>query len=147
VLRDYLPDLVPILELGTSAKCCRVVPLINGGGPCSRPAARGVGTQARCRSWSRRTTCAGTAWGSSWPSAVSLEHLAEHTTTRGPGGSPTRWTGPRSPFLHENKSPARKVGQSTTAAATQPVPLLAQELADRPRKPELATAFAGLAQR
>lgn len=40
VLRDYLTDLFPILEVGTSAKMLSIVPLMNGGGGCSRPAPR-----------------------------------------------------------------------------------------------------------
>ena len=46
VLRDYLTDLFPILELGTSAKMLSIVPLINGGGLFETGAER-VGTKAR----------------------------------------------------------------------------------------------------
>ena len=63
VLRDYLTDLFPILELGTSAKMLSVVPLINGGGLFETGA--GGSARSTCSSWSRRTTCAGTAWASS----------------------------------------------------------------------------------
>ena len=58
VLHDYLTDLFPILELGTSAKMLSVVPLLNGGGLFET----GAGDQrpSTCSSWSRRTTCGGT---------------------------------------------------------------------------------------
>ena len=64
VLRDYLTDLFPILEVGTSAKMLSIVPLMNGGG-CSRPG-RGARRPNTCSSSRRRITCAGT------PSANSL---------------------------------------------------------------------------
>ena len=63
VLRDYLTDLFPILELGTSAKMLSVVPLIDGGGLFETGA--GGSAPDTCSSSSRRTTCAGTAWVSS----------------------------------------------------------------------------------
>ena len=59
VLRDYLTDLFPILELGTSAKMLSVVPLING--RPVRDRRRRLGACWSRSSWSRRTTCAGTA--------------------------------------------------------------------------------------
>ncbi len=63
VLRDYLTDLFPIMELGTSAKMLSVVPLLGGGGlfetaPAGRP-------RSTSSSSSSRTTCAGTPWVSS----------------------------------------------------------------------------------
>ncbi len=63
VLRDYLTDLFPILELGTSAKMQSIVPLLHGG-DCSRPApaARPRSTSS---SSSRRTTFGGIRWASS----------------------------------------------------------------------------------
>ena len=67
VLRDYLTDLFPILELGTSAKMLSIVPLMNGGGLFETGAGR-LGTQARPAVRGGRTTCAGTPSASSWPS-------------------------------------------------------------------------------
>ena len=66
VLRDYLTDLFPIMELGTSAKMLSVVPLIAGGGLFETGA--GGSAPSTCSSSSSRTTCAGTASASSWPS-------------------------------------------------------------------------------
>ena len=64
VLRDYLTDLFPILELGTSAKMLSIVPLLDGGGLYeTAPAAR---RRSTCSSSCRRTICAGTRSASSW---------------------------------------------------------------------------------
>ena len=57
VLRDYLTDLFPILELATSAKMLSIVKLMQGGG-CSRPAPAARRPSMSISSW-RRTTCAG----------------------------------------------------------------------------------------
>lgn len=65
VLRDYLTDLFPIMELGTSAKMLSIVPLMNGGGLFeTAPAVRRPST---CSSWLKRTSCVGTRWVNSWP--------------------------------------------------------------------------------
>ena len=72
ILRDYLTDLFPIMELGTSAKMLSIVPLMAGGGMYETGA--GGSAPSTCSSWSRRTTCAGIRWASSGP-AVSLEEL------------------------------------------------------------------------
>ncbi len=60
VLRDYLTDLFPILELGTSARMLSIVPLLNGGGLFETGA--GGSAPSTCSSSSRRATCAGTRW-------------------------------------------------------------------------------------
>ena len=64
VLRDYLTDLFPILELGTSAKMLSVVPLLKGGG-MFETGAGGSGAQARAAVPGGGDTCAGTLWASS----------------------------------------------------------------------------------
>lgn len=63
VLRDYLTDLFPILELGTSAKMLSIVKLMNGGGLFET----GAGARHRntCSNWSRKITCAGIRWANS----------------------------------------------------------------------------------
>jgi isocitrate dehydrogenase len=74
VLRDYLTDLFPIMELGTSAKMLSIVPLINGPAQVGR-------LQSTSSSSSKRTTCAGTASASSspWPRASSTLHSEPET--------------------------------------------------------------------
>ena len=64
VLRDYLTDLFPILELGTSAKMLSIVPLMNGGA-CLRQA-QGVQRPNTFSSLKRRITFAGIRWESFW---------------------------------------------------------------------------------
>jgi isocitrate dehydrogenase len=74
ILRDYLTDLFPIMELGTSAKMLSIVPLMNGGGMYETGPA--VPPQSTSSNWSKKTTCAGIRWES---------FLALAGFTRGPG--------------------------------------------------------------
>ena len=62
ILRDYLTDLFPILELGTSTKILSIVPLMAGGG-MYRKRGRAVRHPSTSRNWWKRTTCAGIRWG------------------------------------------------------------------------------------
>ncbi len=91
ILRDYLTDLFPILELGTSAKkMLSIVPLMAGGG-CTRPVPVGR-PPSTSASWSRRTTCAGIRSASSWRSAPAWRILATRPTTPKPRCWRPRWT-------------------------------------------------------
>ena len=65
VLRDYLTDLFPILELGTSAKMLSIVPLLAGGGLFETGLV--ALHRSTCSSSSRKATCAGIHLVSSWP--------------------------------------------------------------------------------
>ena len=62
VLRDYLTDLFPILEVGTSAKMLSIVPLMNGG--CLRPALAGSAPK-HVQQFEKKIIYAGIAWASS----------------------------------------------------------------------------------
>lgn len=64
VLRDYLTDLFPILELGTSAKMLSIVPLMNGGGLFETGA--GVPHRSMCSNLSRKTIYVGIQWVNFW---------------------------------------------------------------------------------
>ena len=101
-----------------------------------------------CSSWSRRTTCAGTASASSSPWRVSFEHLAQSTdNARAQVLADTldRATGT---FLDENKSPARRVGSIDNRGSHFYLALYwAQELAKQTEDAELAADFAALAER
>ena len=91
-----------------SAKMLSVVPLINGGGLFETGA--GGSAPSTCSSSSRRTTCAGTAWASSWrsPSASSTSPASPATPARGP----RRDARPRDGHAaRREQGPARKVGQ------------------------------------
>jgi len=145
VLRDYLTDLFPILELGTSAKMLSIVPLINGGGLFETGA--GGSAPKHVQQLVKENYLRWDSLGEFLALAVSLEHLAQHS------GNPRaqvladtldRATGT---FLNENKSPARKVGQIDNRGSHFYLALYwAQELARQTDDPELAAAFAGLAQ-
>ena len=142
VLRDYLTDLFPILELGTSAKMLSVVPLIERRRPV-RDRRRRLGARSTSSSSSRRTTCAGTAWASSsrWPPASSTSRRPP--ATRAPRSWPTRSTAPPRTFLNENKSPSRRVGGIDNRGSHFYLALYwAQELAAQTDDAELAEAFA-----
>ncbi len=92
VLRDYLTDLFPIMELGTSAKMLSIVPLMAGGGLFETGA--GGSARSTCSSSSRKTTCAGIRWVNSWPWPRRWNTWATATTTPLPVCWPRRWTKP-----------------------------------------------------
>jgi isocitrate dehydrogenase len=145
VLRDYLTDLFPILELGTSAKMLSVVPLLNGGGLFETGA--GGSAPKHVQQLLKENYLRWDSLGEFLALAASLEHLAEHS------GNPRaqvladtldRATGT---FLDKNKSPARKVGQIDNRGSHFYLALYwAQELARQTDDAELAAAFTGLAE-
>ena len=141
VLRDYLTDLFPILELGTSAKMLSVVPLINGGGLFETGA--GGSAPKHVQQLLKENYLRWDSLGEFLALAVSLEHLAQRT-----GNSKAqvladtldRATGT---FLNENKSPARRVGSIDNRGSHFYLALYwAQELAKQTEDAELAEAFA-----
>ena len=67
VLRDYLTDLFPIMELGTSAKMLSIVPLLQGGGLFETGA--GGSAPKHVEQFKEKAICAGIRWASSWRSA------------------------------------------------------------------------------
>ena len=140
VLRDYLTDLFPILELGTSAKMLSIVPLMERR-RAVRDRRRRLGAQARPAVPARRTTCAGTRSASSWRSAPSLELLADKTDNPRAqllADTLDRATGR---VLEENRSPSRKVGELDNRGSHFYLALYwAQELAEQTEDAELAAA-------
>ncbi len=144
VLRDYLTDLFPILELGTSAKMLSVVPLINGGGLFETGA--GGSAPKHVQQLVAENYLRWDSLGEFLALAVSFEHLAQTTgNARAQVLADTldRATGT---FLNENKSPARRVGQIDNRGSHFYLALYwAQELAGQTSDAELAAAFAALA--
>ncbi len=144
VLRDYLTDLFPILELGTSAKMLSVVPLINGGGLFETGA--GGSAPKHVQQLVRENHLRWDSLGEFLALAVSFEHLATSTgNARAQVLADTldRATGT---FLTENRSPSRKVGEIDNRGSHYYLALYwAQELADQTEDAELAAAFAELA--
>ena len=132
VLRDYLTDLFPILELGTSAKMLSVVPLINGGGLFETGA--GGSAPKHVQQLVKENYLRWDSLGEFLALAVSLEHLARaHGQPRAQVLADTldRATGT---FLNENKSPARRVGQIDNRGSHFYLALYwAQELAEQTR--------------
>jgi isocitrate dehydrogenase len=145
VLRDYLTDLFPILELGTSAKMLSVVPLINGGGLFETGA--GGSAPKHVQQLLKENYLRWDSLGEFLALAVSFEHLAQSTgNARAQVLADTlaRATGT---FLEEDKSPSRRLGGIDNRGSHFYLALYwAQELASQTDDGELAGAFAGLAK-
>ena len=145
VLRDYLTDLFPILELGTSAKMLSVVPLIHGGGLFETGA--GGSAPKHVQQLVKENYLRWDSLGEFLALAVSFEHLAQTTgNARAQILADTldRATGT---FLNEDKSPSRRVGGIDNRGSHFYLALYwAQELAQQNDDTELAGAFAALAK-
>ncbi|GGN40323.1 isocitrate dehydrogenase, NADP-dependent [Streptomyces kronopolitis] len=145
VLRDYLTDLFPILELGTSAKMLSVVPLMNGGGLFETGA--GGSAPKHVQQLVKENYLRWDSLGEFLALAVSFEHLAQKTgNARAQVLADTldRATGT---FLNENKSPSRKLGGIDNRGSHFYLALYwAQELARQTEDAPLAKAFAALAK-
>ena len=144
VLRDYLTDLLPILELGTSAKMLSVVPLMNGGGLFETGA--GGSAPKHVQQLTAENYLRWDSLGEFLALAVSFEHMAVTTgNARAQVLADTldRATGT---FLNENRSPGRRLGTIDNRGShfylTQ---YWAQELANQTVDPELAATFAPFA--
>ena len=146
VLRDYLTDLFPILELGTSAKMLSVVPLINGGGLFETGA--GGSAPKHVQQLIKENYLRWDSLGEFLALAVSLEHLA--TTTGNARAQVLADTLDRATgtFLNEDKSPTRRLGGIDNRGSHFYLALYwAQELAAQTDDPELASAFRDVAER
>ena len=145
VLRDYLTDLFPILELGTSAKMLSVVPLINGGGLFETGA--GGSAPKHVQQLVEENHLRWDSLGEFLALAASLDHLAttaDNARARILGETLDRATGT---FLEENKSPSRKAGEIDNRGSHFYLALYwAQELARQDEDAELAQAFASVAE-
>ncbi|MFD9375800.1 NADP-dependent isocitrate dehydrogenase [Streptomyces sp. NPDC059999] len=145
VLRDYLTDLFPILELGTSAKMLSVVPLMNGGGLFETGA--GGSAPKHVQQLVKENYLRWDSLGEFLALAVSFEHLA--TTTGNARAQVLADTLDRATgtFLNEDKSPSRKLGGIDNRGSHFYLALYwAQELAKQTDDAELATAFEALAK-
>ena len=146
VLRDYLTDLFPILELGTSAKMLSIVPLMNGGGLFETGA--GGSAPKHVQQLVKEDYLRWDSLGEFLALAVSLEFLGEKTGNARAALLGTTLDTATGRVLEENRSPARKVGQIDNRGSHFYLALYwAQALAEQPEDPEAAALFAGLAQR
>ncbi|MEU6167986.1 NADP-dependent isocitrate dehydrogenase [Streptomyces tanashiensis] len=145
VLRDYLTDLFPILELGTSAKMLSVVPLMAGGGLFETGA--GGSAPKHVQQLVKENYLRWDSLGEFFALAASFEHLATTTgNTRAQVLADTldRATGT---FLNEDKSPTRRLGGIDNRGSHFYLSLYwAQELAAQTEDAELAKAFSPLAE-
>ncbi|MCX5231876.1 NADP-dependent isocitrate dehydrogenase [Streptomyces sp. NPDC006553] len=145
VLRDYLTDLFPILELGTSAKMLSVVPLMAGGGLFETGA--GGSAPKHVQQLVKENYLRWDSLGEFFALAASFEHLATSTgNSRAQVLADTldRATGT---FLNEDKSPTRRLGGIDNRGSHFYLALYwAQELAAQTEDAELAKAFAPLAE-
>lgn len=145
VLRDYLTDLFPILELGTSAKMLSVVPLMNGGGLFETGA--GGSAPKHVQQLVKENYLRWDSLGEFFALAASFEHLA--TTTGNARAQVLADTLDRATatFLNEDKSPTRRVGGIDNRGSHFFLSLYwAQELAKQTDDAQLAEAFAPLAK-
>ncbi|KRF05191.1 isocitrate dehydrogenase [Arthrobacter sp. Soil782] len=145
VLRDYLTDLFPILELGTSAKMLSIVPLINGGGLFETGA--GGSAPKHVQQLVRENHLRWDSLGEFLALAVSFEHLA--TTAGNARAQILADTLDRATatFLLENKSPSRKVGElDNRGSHFYLAQFWAKELASQNEDAELAAAFSAVAE-
>jgi isocitrate dehydrogenase len=145
VLRDYLTDLFPILELGTSAKMLSIVPLIAGGGLFETGA--GGSAPKHVQQLVKENYLRWDSLGEFLALAESFgKYAAVHDNPHAKilGETLDRATGT---FLDENKNPARRVGSIDNRGSHFYLALYwAQELARQDDDPELAAAFKGLAE-
>ena len=145
VLRDYLTDLFPILELGTSAKMLSVVPLINGGGLFETGA--GGSAPKHVQQLVKENYLRWDSLGEFLALAESFEKYAEVTDNEKAkvlGLALERATGT---LLNENKSPQRKLGTIDNRGSHFYLALFwAEELAKQTDDSDLASAFADVAE-
>ena len=143
VLRDYLTDLFPILELGTSAKMLSIVPLMNGGGLFETGA--GGSAPKHVEQFTKENHLRWDSLGEFLALSVSLEHLAEadgNPKAKVLGETLDAATGT---FLLNDKSPSRKCGELDNRGSHFYLALYwAKELAAQNDDEALKTAFTNL---
>lgn len=109
VLRDYLTDLFPILELGTSAKMLSIVPLMNGGGLFETGA--GGSAPKHVQQFVEENHLRWDSLGEFLALAASLEHLSRTFDNKRAQLLADSLDKANAKFLEQNKSPSRKVGE------------------------------------
>ncbi|MEM9881287.1 MAG: NADP-dependent isocitrate dehydrogenase [Planctomycetota bacterium] len=145
VLRDYLTDLFPILELGTSAKMLSIVPLLAGGGLFETGA--GGSAPKHVQQFRAESHLRWDSLGEFLALAVSLESLAESTGNTKAKAVADALTAATTRLLNENKSPLRKAGQLDNRGSQVYLTLYwAEALADQSDDAELAATFRPLAE-
>jgi isocitrate dehydrogenase len=146
VLRDYLTDLFPILELGTSAKMLSIVPLMQGGGLFETGA--GGSAPKHVQQFEKEGHLRWDSLGEFLALAVSLEFLSDKTDNPRAGVLGRTLDAAVGRFLDEGRSPSRKVGElDNRGSHFYLAQYWARALADQTDDPELAGLFGPLAKR
>jgi isocitrate dehydrogenase len=145
VLRDYLTDLFPILELGTSAKMLSVVPLMNGGGLFETGA--GGSAPKHVQQFEKENHLRWDSLGEFLALAASLEHLSVTTGNAKAQVLADTLDEATGEFLDSNKSPSRRVGELDNRGSHFYLAMYwAKALAKQTSDGELKASFAGVAQ-
>jgi len=144
VLRDYLTDLFPILEVGTSAKMLSIVPLMNGGGLFETGA--GGSAPKHVEQFVSEGYLRWDSLGEFLALQASLEHLAQTQNNPKAQVLADALDEANALFLANDKSPARRVGQIDNRGSHFYLTLYwAQELAKQTKDATLSAQFKGLA--
>ena len=144
VLRDYLTDLFPILELGTSAKMLSIVPLMNGGGLFETGA--GGSAPKHVQQFNKENHLRWDSLGEFLALAASLEHLSNVTGNAKAQVLADTLDQATAKFLQENKSPSRKVNELDNRGSHFYLAMYwAQALAAQSDDAELQATFAPIA--
>lgn len=145
VLRDYLTDLFPILEVGTSAKMLSIVPLMNGGGLFETGA--GGSAPKHVQQFLAENYLRWDSLGEFLALAVSLIHLGETTNNPKAKILGTTLDDATTQYLLNDKSPTRSVpGNDNRGSHYWVARYWAQALTDQKEESELASEFAPLAK-
>jgi isocitrate dehydrogenase len=145
VLRDYLTDLFPILELGTSAKMLSIVPLMNGGGLFETGA--GGSAPKHVQQFEKENHLRWDSLGEFLALAASLEHVSVNTKNNKAQVLADTLDSATGKFLDENKSPSRRVGELDNRGSHFYLAMYwAQALAAQTSDEELKASFTAIAQ-
>jgi isocitrate dehydrogenase len=145
ILRDYLTDLFPILELGTSAKMLSIVPLMAGGGLFETGA--GGSAPKHVQQLVAENYLRWDSLGEFLALTVSIEDVAQKTGNKKAQVLADALDHATEKLLDNNKSPARKVGELDNRGSHYYLAMYwAQELANQTEDPELAAKFAPVAK-
>jgi isocitrate dehydrogenase len=144
VLRDYLTDLFPILEVGTSAKMLSIVPLMNGGGLFETGA--GGSAPKHVEQFLQENYLRWDSLGEFLALAASFEHLAQTQNHAAAQVLAEALDAANGRFLEHDRSPGRKLGTLDNRGSHFYLALYwAQELAAQEKDPTLKAKFAPIA--
>ena len=145
VMRDYLTDLFPIMELGTSAKMLSIVPLMNGGGMFETGA--GGSAPKHVQQFNEENHLRWDSLGEFLALAVSFEHLTQTTGNTKAQVLADALDAATEKLLLEDKSPKRKVGELDNRGSHFYLAMYwAEALAAQTQDAEIAAKFAPVAE-